>query len=69
MHDYEYRILGADGRTAMVVAETHFNDALAIRAATRFARGLRFEVWRGMDCIHGLPDRSPAPPPPGTATA
>jgi len=53
MHDYEIRILNPDGSTAIITAEIHLTEASAIRSARALADGLQFEVWRGMDCIHG----------------
>ena len=54
MQRYEIRVLGIDGRTALITAETHWNDAAAICSAKRLAQGRKVEVWRGMDCIFGL---------------
>jgi hypothetical protein len=51
MHQYEIRILRDDGSTAIIAADIQLNDDAAIRSARRIARGRRFEVWRGMDCI------------------
>jgi len=53
MHDYEIRILNPDGSTAIIATEIYLCDSSAIRAAHAMADGLAFEVWRGMDCIHG----------------
>ncbi|HEY8255208.1 MAG TPA: hypothetical protein VIG39_11230 [Rhizomicrobium sp.] len=51
MHQYEIRILRNDGSTAIIAADLQLDDDAAIRSARRIARGRRFEVWRGMDCI------------------
>lgn len=51
MHQYEIRILRDDGSTAVIAADLQLDDDAAMRSARRIARGRRFEVWRGMDCI------------------
>ena len=51
MHQYEIRILRDDGSTAIIAADLQLDDDAASRSALRIARGRRFEVWRGMDCI------------------
>jgi hypothetical protein len=56
MHEYEYIILGHDGRAVLSVTQAHLNDAVAIRSANSFARGREFEVWRDLDCIYGTPE-------------
>jgi len=53
MRDYEIRILNPDGSAAIITAEIHLTDASAIRSGRALADGLKFEVWRGMDCIYG----------------
>jgi len=52
MHEYEYIILGQDGRPVLLVAQTHFNDATAVKSANSFADGREFEVWRDLDCVY-----------------
>jgi hypothetical protein len=72
MHVYEIRVLRADRSTAAVIEVMHLNDGAAIRSARHIAGGRPFEVWRGLECVHG---RGPAvrqsglraPQPAGTA--
>jgi len=52
MHEYEYIILGYDGRPVLMVAQAHLNDATAVNSANSFADGREFEVWRDRDCIY-----------------
>jgi hypothetical protein len=58
MQPYEIRILFKD-RGYSLIEMLHLNDYTAIRAAEALAAGRPFEVWRDLECIHGL---SPAPP-------
>ena len=52
---YEIRVLDDDGATALIFAAIHLNNNTAIRSAEKIAHGRRFEVWKGMDCVHGSP--------------
>jgi hypothetical protein len=53
---YEIRILNDDHYSASLIMEQHhLSDHAAVRAATKLAGGQWFEVWRGIDCIYGLP--------------
>jgi len=52
MQEYEYIVLGHDKRPLLVVPQAHLNDSTAIKSAMSFVRGLEFEVWRDVDCIH-----------------
>jgi hypothetical protein len=61
MHEYEYIVLGRDRRPLLVVAQAHLNDSTAIRSAMSFARGLEFEVWRDIDCIHSALESHDSP--------
>ena len=65
MQLYEVRILRPDGGTALIAAETHWDNYSAIRAAARLANGRQFEVWRGMECVYDAALKSfskPLPP-------
>lgn len=53
MHDYEIRIVTANGRTSHVFASSLPSDFAAIRRAHALTRpGQGAEVWRGTDCIY-----------------
>lgn len=54
MHEYEIRILQANGSPAILTCEIQFSDFAAIRSARKMADGRLFEVWRGLECITGL---------------
>ena len=64
MQRYEFRILRADGRTALIVAGQHLNDQSAICQAQLLAKGQPVEVWRDMDCIYS-PQATHTQVPPG----
>jgi hypothetical protein len=65
MHDYEIRIVTADGRTPCLVASALPNDLAAIRRAHSLARpGQGVEVWRGADCIYANDRDRPMMVPP-----
>jgi hypothetical protein len=53
MHEYEIRILHADGTADTVEQVMHLNDNAAIRAGRKIAEARPFEVWRDQDCIYG----------------
>ena len=59
MPDYEVRIL-CHGRGFTHLEILYLNDSTAILAAETLAAGRPFEVWRGRQCVHGVP----VPPPP-----
>ena len=63
MREYEVRILKADRSTDTVMAMVQMSDHMAIRAARRIAEARPFEVWRGLECIHGGQSRPMAPAP------
>jgi len=52
LREYEYIILGQDGRPVLLVAQAHLNDATAVKSANSFADGRAFEVWRDLDCVY-----------------
>ncbi len=54
MHDYEIRIR-CNGHGYTHIEILYLNDSTAIRAAEILADGRPFEVWRGLECIHGAP--------------
>jgi hypothetical protein len=54
MHEYEIRILQANGLPAILTSEIQFSDFAAIRSARKMADGRLFEVWKGLECITGL---------------
>ncbi|HEY2007643.1 MAG TPA: hypothetical protein VGH23_01545 [Rhizomicrobium sp.] len=57
MGDYEIRLLNEDGTVATANSENAFNDAAAIHAAHKVAKGRAFEVWRGSERIYPAPSR------------
>lgn len=60
MQLYEIRILKDDHYSAaMIVEQHHADDHSAITAASRLADGRWFEVWRDLDCVHGLASGRP----------
>ena len=63
MRHYDIRVLGDDGKTALILSEYRTNDHAAVRTAQRIAHGRKFEIWRGMECVYGL-DATPVPKPP-----
>lgn len=53
MTEYEIRILERNGTIAAIItSQKQFDDEAAIRSAKTIARGRKFEVWRGLACIH-----------------
>jgi len=46
MHEYEIRVLQADGSPAIIASEIHLSDHTAIRSACKLADGKGVEVWR-----------------------
>jgi hypothetical protein len=60
MHEYEIRILRADGRSSLITSQIHLNDYAAIRSALKLANGKRVEVWHGLERVYS----SSAMPPP-----
>ena len=60
MQEYEILILSA-GRAIAVIEELHFSDHAAIRSGKKFAGDLPFEVWRGLECIHGTSSATNSP--------
>ena len=52
MREYEIRVLQEGTLSAIISAEIQVSDRAAIRSAQRMARGRKFEVWRGADCIY-----------------
>jgi hypothetical protein len=63
MPEYEIVVLKNDHTGASFIFEqSHADDYAAVRAAAKFAGANLFEVWRGIDCIYGLPsDRNISP--------
>jgi hypothetical protein len=60
MLEYEIRVLNEDLYSeSLIVKQLHLNDLAAIRAGARLANGAGFEVWRDLDCIHGLASGHP----------
>jgi hypothetical protein len=62
MQDYEIRIR-CNGRGYTHIEILYLNDSTAIRAAEILAGGRPFEVWRGLDCIHGTQHMVQPPSP------
>lgn len=62
MHEYEFRILKADGSAGVITQEVHLNANAAINKASRLAGERRFEVWCDDRCIYA--GHRPAPPSP-----
>ena len=61
MPEYEIRILNADRHTSSVILEqSHGDDRAAIGAAAKLAKGAQFEVWRDLECLHGLRSSRPS---------
>jgi|HubBroStandDraft_5_1064220.scaffolds.fasta_scaffold4025312_1 hypothetical protein len=61
MQVYEIRLLKDDRYSARFIMERmYLNDHAAIRAASQLAKGLPFEVWRGLECVYGLASDRPA---------
>ena len=52
MHEYEIRILRADGRSSLITSQIHLNDYYAIRSALRLANGKAVEVWCGIERVY-----------------
>jgi hypothetical protein len=63
MPEYEIHILQDDSSQSSILAEIEPTDKAAIRSARRMARGRRFEVWRGLECITGFAHLLPPPSP------
>ena len=62
MREYEIRILRSDGICSAIIEQVQLNDHAAIRSAQKMARGQKFEVWRGLDCVYGASGRLLAEP-------
>jgi hypothetical protein len=69
VHEYEIRILRADGGATLITAEIQLNDNAAIRSAQKLAKGQKFEVWKGMDCIYGTGTTPSRDGPPSNSPA
>jgi hypothetical protein len=69
METYEIRVLNDDMTTHCVLEQQFINDASAIRTAGMFAEPRRFEVWRGLLCIAGIPRFKAQPDFSGRPTA
>ena len=61
MHEYEIRVLSHGSEAVLEVM--HLSDHAAIRAAKKLSGGAPFEVWRGLDCIHGTQHMVQPPSP------
>lgn len=57
MHEYEIRVLKADGSTGSISELVQLSDHAALRAARKLAEGNPFEVWRGTYCVYGTQDQ------------
>ncbi|HEY1876304.1 MAG TPA: hypothetical protein VGG66_02505 [Rhizomicrobium sp.] len=55
MPEYEIRVLKTDCHSPSVIFEQSYSDdEAAVRAASGFANGAAFEVWRDLDRVDGL---------------
>jgi hypothetical protein len=56
MPEYEIRVLKSDCHSSSLIFEQSYSDdETAVRAASGFAKGAAYEVWRDLDRIDGLP--------------
>ena len=53
MREYEIRILKPAKSSSMIIEAFHASDTAAIAVAQRLAGENPFEVWSGLECIHG----------------
>ena len=63
MGEYEIRVLNSNGTCSAIIEQIQLNDHAAIRSAQKMARGQKFEVWRGLDCIYAGSVAAPVPRP------
>jgi hypothetical protein len=55
MPEYEIRVLKADGHSpSLIIEQSCSDDETAVMAASGYANGAAFEVWRDLDRIDGL---------------
>ncbi|HUE63498.1 MAG TPA: hypothetical protein VMO78_03890 [Rhizomicrobium sp.] len=60
MHCYDTKIIGRSGTVNLQVAENHFSDFAATRAARKLCGyGDIVEVWRGDVCIYSERPKGP----------
>jgi hypothetical protein len=57
MQSYEIRLLNLAGTISVYIETAQYSDHAAIRLAHGYAGAGAFEVWRGLDCIHGVAAR------------
>ncbi len=58
MREYEIRVFRENGTSTLIAAEIALSDQAAIRSGMNLAKGRRFEVWRGFECIFQQPARA-----------
>jgi hypothetical protein len=63
MQDYEIRLLTERFTPALTMETKHVSDQAAIMAARSMSHGKPFEVWRDLECIHGIRNTQPVPFP------
>ena len=61
MHEYEIRILKADGSPGVIMLEVHLSANAAVNKARRLAGERSFEVWSDDRCVYSTANKSPSP--------
>jgi hypothetical protein len=63
MQDYEIRLLTERFTLSLIMETKHMSDQAAILSARAMCHGKPFEVWRDLECIHGIRNTQPIPFP------